>query len=52
MSFLDDATRPRQKADLVAFYAQALAAQPARPAGKQAPLAARWRALPERVGLP
>ena len=48
MSFLDDATRPRQKADLVAFYGGALAAQPVR----KAPLAARPRPVPDRAGVP
>jgi hypothetical protein len=48
MSFLDDRSRPRQKADLVAFYRTALAAQPVR----KAPLAARPRAQPDRAGVP
>lgn len=30
MSFLDDSTRPRQRADLQAFYAEVMAAQPQR----------------------
>lgn len=48
MSFLDDGTRPRQKADLVAFIGDAVAAQPAR----KGPLAAAARAVPRRVGVP
>lgn len=51
MSFLDDGTRPRQKADLQAFYADALAAMPVR----KPPLAARARPStpwPDRAGAP
>jgi carboxypeptidase C (cathepsin A) len=48
MSFLDDGTRPRQKADLVAFMTAALAAAPVR----RAPLAARPLPLPDRAGAP
>ena len=51
MSFLDDSTRPRQKADLVAFMAAAVAAQPVR----RAPLATRPKAaaaVPDRAGAP
>lgn len=48
MTYLDDATRVRQKADLAAFYAAALAAQPAlAPASAPAP-----SAVPDRAGLP
>jgi hypothetical protein len=43
MSFLDDETRPRQRADVAAFIATAVAAAPAR----KGPLAA-----PMRVGVP
>ena len=48
MSFLDDTTRPRQKADLAAFMAIASAAQLRR----KAPVAARPRPLPDRAGAP
>jgi hypothetical protein len=48
MSFLDDVTRPRQKADLVAFFSAAVAAQPVR----RAPLAAKPRPRPDRAGAP
>lgn len=48
MSFLDDGTRPRQKADVVAFIGGTLAA---RGPGK-GPLAAKPRAQPLRVGAP
>ncbi|GAB4120182.1 MAG: lipoprotein [Rubrivivax sp.] len=48
MSFLDDTTRPRQKADLVTFIAEAVAVRPAR----KGPLAAPVRARPLRVGVP
>jgi carboxypeptidase C (cathepsin A) len=48
MSFLDDETRPRQKADVVAFIGGTLAARPV-PKG---PLAAPQRARPLRVGVP
>ena len=48
MSFLDDATRPRQKADIVAFLAEATAARPAR----RAPLAARPQPRPDSAGVP
>jgi len=48
MSFLDDATRPRQKADLAVFLARASADRPAR----RAPLAALARQLPDRAGVP
>jgi len=48
MSFLDDATRPRQKADLAAFLSQSTADRPAR----RAPLAAVVRPLPDRAGAP
>lgn len=48
MSFLDDTTRPLQKADLVAFIGDAVAAQPAR----KGPLAAPQRSKPLRVGVP
>jgi len=48
MSFLDDATRPRQKADIVAFLAEATAARPAR----RAPLAARPQPPPDSAGVP
>jgi carboxypeptidase C (cathepsin A) len=51
MSFLDDGTRPRQKADVAAFMAQAVAERPLR----RAPLAAVPRAgsaPPDRAGVP
>jgi carboxypeptidase C (cathepsin A) len=49
MSYLDDATRVRQKADLAAFYAGVLQARAAR-VPRQQPLALRARPAPERVG--
>ena len=48
MSFLDDATRPRQKADIVAFMSRASADRPARSAA----LAATVRPAPDRAGTP
>lgn len=51
MSYLDDATRVRQKADLAAWYRQTLAAQPAR-AARTLPLALRARPAADRVGTP
>lgn len=51
MSFLDDTTRPRQKADVAAFMTAAVAAQPVR----RAPLRASSRpgqAAPDRAGAP
>lgn len=48
MSFLDDGTRPRQKADLVAFIGGTLAAR----GPMKGPLAAKPRAQPLRVGAP
>jgi len=48
MSFLDDAVRPQQKADLAAFLAEATAGRPAR----RAPLAAIPRPPPDRAGAP
>lgn len=48
MSFLDAAARPRQKADLAAFLAQATADRPAR----RSPLAAVPRPPPDRAGAP
>jgi carboxypeptidase C (cathepsin A) len=49
MSYLDDATRVRQKADLAAFYQGTLSARVAR-AGHAQPLALRGRPWPDRVG--
>jgi len=48
MSFLDDVTRPRQKADIAAFLAQATAERPLR----RSPLAARPRPIPDSAGVP
>ncbi|RVT53709.1 S10 family peptidase [Rubrivivax albus] len=51
MSFLDDGTRPLQRADVVAFITEALAAQPVR----RAPLRASGPvapAPPDRAGVP
>ena len=48
MSFLDDATRPRQKADIAAFLAQAAAERPLR----RSPLAAALRSAPAWPALP
>ena len=48
MSFLDDGTRPVQRADVAAFIQAALAAQPAR----RAPLRAQPPSPPDRVGVP
>jgi carboxypeptidase C (cathepsin A) len=50
MSYLDDATRVRQKADLAAFYQGTLAARGARET-RALPLALRGRPSPDRVGM-
>ncbi len=54
MSFLDDGTRPRQKADIAAFLAQASAGRPLRRAPLAAALqpAAALPAWPDRAGVP
>jgi hypothetical protein len=49
MSYLDDTTRVRQKADLAAFYAGVLQARAAR-GPRQQPLALHARPAPQRVG--
>jgi carboxypeptidase C (cathepsin A) len=51
MSYLTDATRVRQKADLVAFYQATLAAQAQR-AGRTTAQAVRPQLQPDRVGTP
>jgi carboxypeptidase C (cathepsin A) len=48
MSFLDDGTRPRQRADVAAFITAAVAGRPQR----RVPLAARPPAAPDRAGAP
>lgn len=48
MSFLDDGTRPRQRADVAAFITGAAAARPAR----RVPLAAPPSPVPDRAGVP
>lgn len=48
MSFLDDGTRPQQRAEIVAFIQAAVASRPPR----RAPLKARAPALPDRAGVP
>jgi carboxypeptidase C (cathepsin A) len=48
MSFLDDGTRPVQRAQVAAFIGNALAARPPR----RAPLRATLPAPPDRVGVP
>jgi hypothetical protein len=48
MSFLDDETRPRQRADVAAFIAAATAGRPTR----RTPLRALPLAAPDRVGVP
>ncbi len=48
MSFLDDGTRPRQRADVAAFITGAAAARPAR----RVPLAVLPRPGPDRAGVP
>ena len=48
MTYLDDATRVRQKADLAAFYAGTLAVQSER----ATPLSAVPMSAPDRAGLP
>ncbi|MBH9575537.1 S10 family peptidase [Inhella proteolytica] len=53
MSFLDDATRVRQKADLVSFYAEVLAARGAAAGSgpqRQASAAAPQRPYPDQAG--
>jgi carboxypeptidase C (cathepsin A) len=50
MSYLDDATRARQKADLAAFYQGTLAARVAREA-HALPLSLRGRPSPDRIGI-
>lgn len=53
MSFLDDVSRPRQRADLVAFYAETLAARATAPAAPQRhALAAGPGQGPDRAGTP
>lgn len=52
MSYLDDTTRVRQKADLVAFYAGTLAALHARAVPLAAAPAAPAVATPDRAGTP
>jgi hypothetical protein len=49
MSYLDDATRVRQKSDLAAFYQDTLAARVERE-NRALPLALRSRPSPDRVG--
>jgi len=51
MSFLDDQTRPRQRADLQAFYAEVLAARPATAAPQRQASGLRGVA-PDRAGTP
>jgi carboxypeptidase C (cathepsin A) len=48
MSFLDDETRPRQRADVAAFITEATAGRPTR----RAPLRALPPAAPDRAGMP
>lgn len=53
MSFLDDGSRPRQRADLMAFYAEVLAARSASSAAPQRQaLAVRAQPTPDRAGTP
>lgn len=53
MSFLDDAARPLQKADLVAFYAGALATRTVHEEPQAKALAAGRRGpSPDRAGMP